>query len=100
MSRASSAPMPDQLWRPLTQHQNLAGKSAQFMTEAKGCYVTDQDGKSYLDTLAGLWCVNVGYGREEIAEAVIWLCSDAASFVNGVMLSLDGGTTAGRFYME
>ena len=37
---------------------------------------------------------------EEIAEAVIWLCSDAASFVNGVMLSLDGGTTAGRFYME
>ena len=35
---------------------------------------------------------------EEIANAVVWLCSDDASFVNGVLLSLDGGTTAGRFY--
>jgi taurine-pyruvate aminotransferase len=39
------------------------------VTEAKGCWVTDLTGKKYLDAMAGLWCVNVGYGREELAEA-------------------------------
>ena len=72
MSNSTSKPLPnalpDQLWRPLTQHQNLQGKASHFMVEAKGCYVTDQDGKSYLDSLAGLWCVNVGYGRQELAD--------------------------------
>ncbi|MCP4227985.1 MAG: aminotransferase class III-fold pyridoxal phosphate-dependent enzyme, partial [Actinomycetia bacterium] len=65
MSDSNSKPLPDQLWRPLTQHRNLHGKPSHFMVEGKGCYLTDQDGKSYLDTLAGLWCVNVGYGRQE-----------------------------------
>ncbi len=39
------------------------------VTEAKGCWVTDVAGNKYLDAMAGLWCVNVGYGREELAEA-------------------------------
>ncbi|MGG3922653.1 aminotransferase class III-fold pyridoxal phosphate-dependent enzyme, partial [Geobacillus thermodenitrificans] len=34
------------------------------VTEAKGCWVTDVAGNKYLDAMAGLWCVNVGYGRE------------------------------------
>ncbi len=34
-----------------------------------GCYVYDENGKRYLDGLSALYCVNVGYGREEIAEA-------------------------------
>ncbi|WP_031410093.1 aspartate aminotransferase family protein [Geobacillus vulcani] len=37
--------------------------------KAKGCWVTDAAGHQYLDAMAGLWCVNVGYGREELAEA-------------------------------
>jgi taurine-pyruvate aminotransferase len=37
--------------------------------KASGSWVTDVDGKRYLDAMAGLWCVNVGYGREELAEA-------------------------------
>ncbi|KPD00969.1 Taurine--pyruvate aminotransferase [Geobacillus sp. BCO2] len=37
--------------------------------EAKGCWVTDAAGRQYLDAMAGLWCVNIGYGREELAEA-------------------------------
>jgi taurine-pyruvate aminotransferase len=39
------------------------------VTESKGSWVTDHDGKKYLDGMAGLWCVNVGYGRQELAEA-------------------------------
>ncbi|MCM3588006.1 aspartate aminotransferase family protein [Mesobacillus maritimus] len=37
--------------------------------EAKGSWVTDHKGKRYLDAMAGLWCVNIGYGRTELAEA-------------------------------
>ncbi|NQD67327.1 aspartate aminotransferase family protein [Bacillus haikouensis] len=39
------------------------------VTESKGSWVTDNEGKKYLDGMAGLWCVNVGYGRQELAEA-------------------------------
>lgn len=37
--------------------------------KAEGSWVTDSDGNRYLDAMAGLWCVNVGYGRKELAEA-------------------------------
>ncbi|UTE75505.1 aspartate aminotransferase family protein [Rossellomorea sp. KS-H15a] len=39
------------------------------VTESHGSWITDQDGQKYLDGMAGLWCVNVGYGRQELAEA-------------------------------
>ncbi|MDT8860910.1 aspartate aminotransferase family protein [Alkalihalobacillus sp. MEB130] len=37
--------------------------------EAKGVWVTDEEGNRYLDAMSGLWCVNIGYGREELAKA-------------------------------
>ena len=37
---------------------------------ASGCHITDRDGNRLLDAFAGLYCVNVGYGRQEIAEAI------------------------------
>lgn len=37
--------------------------------KAEGSWVTDHTGKKYLDAMSGLWCVNVGYGRKELAEA-------------------------------
>jgi taurine-pyruvate aminotransferase len=40
-----------------------------IVTEAKGAWITDIEGKRYLDGMSGLWCVNVGYGREELAAA-------------------------------
>lgn len=40
------------------------------MVRGKGTRLTDHLGREYLDAFAGLWCVDVGYGREEIAEAV------------------------------
>ncbi|MEI3611247.1 aspartate aminotransferase family protein [Pseudogracilibacillus sp. SO30301A] len=36
--------------------------------EASGAWITDIDGNKYLDAMAGLWCVNTGYGRDELAE--------------------------------
>ncbi|WBL13931.1 aspartate aminotransferase family protein [Sutcliffiella sp. NC1] len=43
--------------------------STVVMKEASGAWVTDIDGKRYLDAMSGLWCVNAGYGRTELAEA-------------------------------
>jgi len=40
------------------------------LTRAEGIYVYDSEGNRYIDGPAGMWCVNVGYGRREIADAV------------------------------
>ena len=42
---------------------------SRIITRAEGCYIHDGDGNAILDGMAGLWCVNVGYGREELARA-------------------------------
>lgn len=57
-------------WHPFTDTADLAGKGARVITEAEGVWLTDSDGNRILDGMAGLWCVNVGYGRTEIADAI------------------------------
>ncbi|MGM0875657.1 MAG: aspartate aminotransferase family protein [Bacillota bacterium] len=49
-------------------------------TKAEGSWVTDCDGKRYIDAMAGLWCVNVGYGRKELAEAAYEQLKEMAYF--------------------
>lgn len=41
---------------------------SRIVTHADGCYINDGEGNRLLDGMAGLWCVNVGYGRKELAE--------------------------------
>jgi putrescine---pyruvate transaminase len=41
---------------------------SRIITHADGCYIHDGDGNRILDGMAGLWCVNAGYGREELVE--------------------------------
>jgi putrescine aminotransferase len=41
---------------------------SRIVTHADGCYIWDGDGNRILDGMAGLWCVNVGYGRTELAD--------------------------------
>ncbi|WP_322868163.1 aspartate aminotransferase family protein [Aquicoccus sp. G2-2] len=53
---------------PFTTGDDLAAKGARVITRAKGVTLTDSEGKEILDAMAGLWCVNIGYGREELAE--------------------------------
>ena len=51
--------------------QHARGETAtRVIRTAKGCNITDRDGRELLDAFAGLYCVNVGYGRQEIAEAI------------------------------
>jgi NAD(P)-dependent dehydrogenase (short-subunit alcohol dehydrogenase family) len=47
-----------------------------------------------LDRLAGMQPMGRMGTPQEVADAVVWLCSDAAAFITGVALPLDGGTTA------
>ncbi|MFN3293606.1 MAG: aminotransferase class III-fold pyridoxal phosphate-dependent enzyme, partial [Gemmobacter sp.] len=54
---------------PFTAGNALAAKGARVMVRAKGVFLTDSNGNEIIDGMAGLWCVNVGYGREELAEA-------------------------------
>jgi putrescine aminotransferase len=41
---------------------------SRIITRAEGCTIHDGDGMALLDGMAGLWCVNVGYGRKELAD--------------------------------
>ena len=46
----------------------LGKEGARVITRAKGVYLTDSEGEEILDAMAGLWCVNIGYGRDELAD--------------------------------
>lgn len=50
--------------------KQLNATGTRIITRGEGVYIFDAAGKKYLDGFAGLWCVNIGYGRREIAEAV------------------------------
>ncbi|PWE27532.1 aspartate aminotransferase family protein [Pararhodobacter marinus] len=54
---------------PFTTNAQLGKKGARIITRAKGVFLTDSDGHEIIDGMAGLWCVNVGYGRDSMAEA-------------------------------
>jgi len=53
---------------PFTANGELAEKGARIITHAKGVFITDSEGVEILDAMAGLWCVNIGYGRKELAD--------------------------------
>ncbi len=55
---------------PFTDTKALNAKGSRMITRADGVYLWDSDGNRLIDGMAGLWCVNIGYGRREIADAV------------------------------
>jgi putrescine aminotransferase len=54
---------------PFTDFKDLATRGARVMVKGEGIYLWDSEGKRLLDGMSGLWCVNVGYGRQEICDA-------------------------------
>ena len=57
----------DNVLHPVVAHRQLEAEPM-VIVEGHGSTVVDADGTEYLDAMAGLWCVNVGYGRTELAD--------------------------------
>lgn len=55
---------------PFSDTRALNAEGSRVIVKGEGVWLTDSDGNRYLDGMSGLWCVNVGYGRDEIADAV------------------------------
>ncbi|OIK14850.1 aspartate aminotransferase family protein [Bacillus sp. MUM 13] len=56
------------------------GQSHMIIKEGSGAWITDSEGRRYLDGMSGLWCVNVGYGRHELADAAYQQLKELAYF--------------------
>ncbi|NNG25165.1 aspartate aminotransferase family protein [Telluria aromaticivorans] len=55
---------------PFTDHAALREHGARVIVRGDGIYLWDSEGNKIIDGMAGLWCVNAGYGRTSIADAV------------------------------
>ncbi|MGI9512620.1 MAG: aspartate aminotransferase family protein [Anderseniella sp.] len=56
-------------FHPFTDHKGLhEDGGARVITQAKGVHIWDGNGNKLFDAMAGLWCVNIGYGRKELAD--------------------------------
>jgi len=58
------------LLHPWAEFPRFEEQGCLVISEADGAYVYDAEGKAYLDGIGGLWCVQIGYGREEMAETL------------------------------
>ncbi|WP_137886006.1 aspartate aminotransferase family protein [Pseudomonas sp. 2FE] len=54
---------------PFSDYKQLKEKGPRIITKAEGVYIWDSEGNKILDGMAGLWCVALGYGREELVQA-------------------------------
>ena len=54
---------------PFTDFKSLAAKGTRIITKGDNIYLWDSEGQKILDAMSGLWCVNVGYGRQELIDA-------------------------------
>jgi putrescine aminotransferase len=55
---------------PFTDHKEMGEKGgSRIITRADGVYIYDSEGTQILDGMAGLWCMNLGYGRQELVDA-------------------------------
>ena len=54
---------------PFTDFKSLGKKKSRIITRGDGVYIYDSDNNKILDGMSGLWCVNIGYGRQELVEA-------------------------------
>src|SRR5579859_5256592 len=91
-------PSLDAYWMPFTANRQF--KSApRLLAAAKGMFYQTEDGRQIIDGCSGLWCVNAGHGREEIASAVgqqLLTLDYAPSFQMGHPLAFDFATALAK----
>ena len=81
----------DSYWMPFTANRQFK-KAPRLFSSAEGMYYTSVDGRKVIDGSAGLWCVNAGHGRKQIAAAVerqLMTLDFAPSFQMGHPLAFD-----------
>lgn len=57
-------------WHPMADPKVAEQSTPLVFERAQGVYVFDTEGRRYLDSQGGLWCVNIGHGRKEVKEAI------------------------------
>ncbi len=68
-TRAWQALSNDHHLAPFSDYKQLKEVGPRIITQADGVYLWDSEGNKILDAMAGLWCVAIGYGRDELADA-------------------------------
>jgi beta-alanine--pyruvate transaminase len=92
----------DAYWMPFTANRQFKA-DPRLIVGAKGIYYRTEDGREVIDGSSGLWCVNAGHGREEIAAAVsqqLLTLDYAPSFQMGHPLAFDFATALARLAPE
>jgi L-2,4-diaminobutyrate transaminase len=92
----------DHFFHPSTQLGQFARREMgnRIIQTAKGVHITDREGRSHLDAFAGLYCVNVGYGRSEIAEAIAAQAHELAYYHSYVGHGTEASITLSRMIAE
>jgi len=83
---------------PFTDHGALSARGARVMVRGEGIYLWDSEGHHIIDGMSGLWCVNVGYGRTSITQAVarqMDVLPFYNSFFNTTNVLIQGNTAQG-----
>jgi adenosylmethionine-8-amino-7-oxononanoate aminotransferase len=70
------------LWMHFTRMGSFEHAEVPVIVRGEGCYVYDEHGKRHLDGLSALYCVNVGHGRAELAEAAAAQAKELAFYTN------------------
>ena len=60
----------DHFIHPYSNFATFKDEGSQIITSAEGMYITDANDNQFLDGIAGLWCVNIGHGRKEMADCI------------------------------
>ncbi len=92
----------DHFFHPSTHlGQHARGEApGRIIQTAEGCHVTDRDGNRLLDAFAGLYCVNIGYGRQEVAEAIAAQARELAYYHSYVGHGTEASVTLSRMIAE
>ncbi len=92
----------DNFFHPSTHlAQHARGESAsRVIRTANGVYIEDRDGHKLLDAFSGLYCVNVGYGRQEIAEAIAGQARELAYYHSYVGHGTEASITLSKMILD